>query len=161
MILFGPPLYFEQLSSYLLMQGVLIFLIILFVVFPLARIAWQRWVQPWLIRRATRKMEDYLRAATGMPPREETRKKSKDTGRHAATGSGAVHGRSSYGGRADTWQGPLIPKEYAVDVEYVEVREYSSTVEITGSGSSRNERKQRVVAESQVSDVEYTEILTK
>lgn len=140
------------------MQTILIILIIVFGIIPLLRIVWQRWVQPWLLRRAANKMEDYLRAATGMPPREETRSRktsSRQSSRENSGGRRTAH--SAYQS-----SGPLIPREYAVDVEFVETKEYSATVEITGeeSGGHHKGRRSasRVTIESQVSDVEYTEI---
>ncbi len=139
------------------MRTVILILIIIFIVWPLARYAWQRWVQPWLIRRASRKMEDYIRAAAGMPPREKESRGKKHHSRQPAGSS------RQPGGNTD-WEGPLIPKEYAVDVEFTEIREYSSVIEITGEESSRHHRKRsasKVTVESQVSDVEYVEIKTR
>ena len=47
----------------------------------------------------------------------------------------------------------MIPKEYAVDVEYTEIRSYSSEETIASDGKSV-----RYAVESQVSDAEIIEI---
>ena len=52
---------------------------------------------------------------------------------------------------------PLIPKEYAVDVEFVEIKDYSSATVIGEDNSGR----QQVYNESQVSDAEYVMIKPK
>lgn len=50
-------------------------------------------------------------------------------------------------------QGPIIPKEYAEDVEFTEIMEFQDTTIVDESGSGT-----RVYRESQVSDVEFVEI---
>lgn len=52
-------------------------------------------------------------------------------------------------------QGPIIPKEYAEDVEFTEIREFQDTTIIEESAAGT-----RVYHESQVSDVEFVEIKT-
>lgn len=146
----------EEHSS--LMGNVIIILIIIFVAWPLVRYVWFRWIQPWLIRRASNKMEDYIRAASGMPPREKKAHKSS-----SRRDDGQSYGRRRSQSAYSAGEGPLIPKEYAVDVEYTEIREYSSAIEITGEESHRRHRRHSsggVNIESQVSDVEYVEIKT-
>lgn len=67
-------------------------------------------------------------------------------------------------GRSNSWnrrysrqqhEGPIIPKEYAQDVEFTETRIYSSEVKI---GESASEARKEVRRESQVSDVEWEDI---
>ena len=99
----------------------------------------RRWMAMWVVRRLQRNAEDYVRRASGMPPREE--KKGERASRHRP--------RRSYAG------GPLIPKEYAVDVEYVEIHEYSATTVIGGDAPKEKVEEWH---ESQVTDAEWVEI---
>ncbi len=62
-------------------------------------------------------------------------------------------GHHRYGGRK-----PIIPPEYAQDVEYTETRTYSSDTIIDKDKDGGHTRLQ---AESQVSDVEWVEIKDK
>ena len=118
------------------------------------------YIKPWLRRRAERKLADYLRAQMGMPTEKETRRARREADRHRTT-SGNKKGfwtRPAYNASASSQHAPdeLIPREYAVDVEYTEIKQFSQTT----IGKDAPEGKS-FVTESQVSDVEYTEIKIK
>ena len=136
------------------MSGLLI-LILIFIGVPLL---W-RWLKPYVLRWARHRTEDYIRSQMGMPPRDKTKSRSQQTRqRYSSSGSYSSGGYSSdpygrrRGGRTQS-SGPLIPKEYAVDVEYTEIRSYSSEETIAAHGSGV-----RYTVESQVSDAEIIEI---
>lgn len=120
------------------MSGLLI-LILIFIIVP---IIWHR-SAPYVYRWAQRRTADYVRRSMGMPPRDRDR---SDT---AGSRSSSFYGRS----RRPSAEGPLIPKEYAVDVDYTEVHSYSSEEAIASDGGSV-----RYTRESQVSDAEIIEI---
>ena len=135
------------------MSGLLI-LILIFIGVPLL---W-RWLKPYFFRWAQHRTEDYVRRQMGMPPRD--RKSSRSQRRQAYSSSdeysssGYSHGASGSRRRSRGYSsGPLIPKEYAVDVEYTEIRSYSSEEEIAPDGKTV-----RYAVESQVSDAEIIEI---
>ena len=137
------------------MQGLaILILIVLFI--------WLVWpyISRWLRRKAAERTEDFIRQATGMPPRPGSRRAKKQEKEQ----SRERHGHSPYDGYgADAYSyrernnthtdEPLIPKEYAEDVEYVETREYSHETlrreTVSGKGCYK---------ESQVSDAEWVEI---
>ena len=48
---------------------------------------------------------------------------------------------------------PIIPKEYAEDVEFVEIKEFTARQEISSDSKSS-----KIYHESQISDVEWIEI---
>lgn len=107
------------------------------------------------------KAEDFLRNATGMPPRPGSRKAKKEASERKRQNSGDNSGsyyRSRRRYRQTSGDEPIIPKEYAEDVEFVETKEFSQTT-IDSSYSSGNSRTEW--HESQVSDVEWEEIKTK
>ena len=125
------------------MSGLLI-LILIFIGVPML---W-RWLKPYFFRWMQRRTEDYVRNAMGMPPRDKSKKHS--SGRQSYSSSGAYGSRS----RSRRYSsGPLIPKEYAVDVEYTEIRSYSSEETIASDG-----KQVRYSVESQVSDAEIIDI---
>lgn len=114
-----------------------------------------------LIRRyAMRKAEDYMRRSMGLPPRkkqswwsrfrssfgkdEQPAERKQDTRRQR--GSKRYH-------PYNTNPGPVIPRDYAEDVEYVEIKEYSSRETLTTDGE-----RVKYKLQEQVSDVEWTEI---
>ena len=130
------------------MSGLLI-LILIFIGVPLL---W-RWLKPYFFRWAQRRTEDYVRRQMGMPPRDKSRARSQ---RRQSYSSADGNSRGSYGGQYRERyhsSGPLIPKEYAVDVEYTEIRSYSSEEAIASDG-----KRVRYTVESQVSDAEIIEI---
>lgn len=126
----------------------------LLVVILLIVLCWPM-IKRWLARFMARRAEDWLRNAAGLPPRPDSR-----AGRRAArererrnTRNGRAGGRAQ---QAATSGGPIIPKEYAVDVEFTEIKEFGET-EI-GNG---NQSASKVRTESQVSDAEWVEIKEK
>lgn len=131
------------------MSGLLI-LILIFIGVP---ILW-RWLKPYFFRWMQRRTEDYVRNAMGMPPRDKNKKSSSSQRRQSYSSSGSYDSGSSYRRKGGHYSyGPLIPKEYAVDVEYTEIRSYSSEETIASDGKSV-----RYTVESQVSDAEIIEI---
>ena len=136
------------------MSGLLI-LILIFIGVPLL---W-RWLKPYFLRWAQHRTEDYIRSQMGMPPRDRNKSRSQQRQQRYSSASGYSSGGYSSDpyagrrrGRAHT-PGPLIPKEYAVDVEYTEIRSYSSEDTIAADGN-----RVRYTVESQVSDAEIIEI---
>ncbi len=131
------------------MSGLLIFRLI-FLGVPLL---W-KWLKPYFFRWMQHRTEDYVRRQMGMPPRDKS-KKSRSEGRSQAySSSGGYNSGPAYRKRGRYYSsGPLIPKEYAVDVEYTEIRSYSSEETIASDGQSV-----RYTVESQVSDAEIIEI---
>lgn len=131
------------------MSGLLI-LILIFIGVPLL---W-RWLKPYIFRWAQHRTEDYVRRRMGMPPRDRSDSSSRQRQSYSSSGEYSGEGYSSYsnGNRSRRQRyyssGPLIPKEYAVDVEYTEIRSYSS----------ENADRVRYTVESQVSDAEIIEI---
>lgn len=100
-------------------------------------------------RYMARKAEDFLRQATGMPPRDKHG--SSGRGRQRRPAGGSTHRER---GRRRDAEEPLIPKEYAEDVEFTETVSYSETT--IDSGNPRDAK--RTAAESQVSDAEWVDI---
>lgn len=131
------------------MSGLLILILILIGV----PIIW-RWFKPYFFRWAQHRTEDYVRRQMGMPPRDKNKKSHSDGRSQAYSSSGSYNYGSGYRGRRGYYSsGPLIPKEYAVDVEYTEIRSYSTEETIASDG-----RNVRYTVESQVSDAEIIEI---
>ncbi len=141
----------------------IIFLIILFLIWLIFGQQIKRWLAGFMARRT----EDYIRRATGMPPRpgsrearrqqkaNENAQRSQSSGRSSAYDAGRRSSSSRTRKRKSSRSsGPLIPKEYAVDVEFVETINYSQTT----IGVERDGRQETVYHESQVSDVEWEEI---
>lgn len=128
----------------------LLILIVLFALMP----AIVRLLRGYMQRRA----EDYVRRMMGMPPRPG--KRSGDAPRDAGrTGRGGGTYRRQARRAAQSPQEPIIPREYAEDVEYTETKEYSRTT--AGAASGDGNGRTRVRVESQVEDVEWEEITTR
>lgn len=108
-------------------------------------------LMPWLKRRAQRmmlnKMEDMMRNAAGMPPREKKRDKSRKNSRKSSENSRSYN-------RGSSGSGHIIPPEYAEDVEFTEYKDYSSDVTAVSDGEGNVE----YVEQEQVSDAVYVEI---
>ncbi len=131
------------------MSGLLI-LILIVIGIPLL---W-KWLKPYFFRWMQRRTEDYVRQAMGMPPRDKKKQSRSNARSQAYSSSGAYNSGSGYSRRSKYYSsGPLIPKEYAVDVEYTEIRSYSSDETIASDGKTV-----RYAVESQVSDAEIIEI---
>ncbi len=125
-------------------------LIILIIIFGLW-LLWPRIRRPitrWALGRLQKRAFRFMRDAAGMPPEEDsgkTKKKREKGGRDRQRAQTRRYRRS----------GPLIPKEYAVDVEYVEIHDYSSTTVI---GEDPVTGRKEEWHESQVTDAEWVEI---
>ena len=143
----------------------IIFLIILFLIWLIFGERIKRWLAGFMARRT----EDYLRKATGMPPRpgsrEARRQQKARENAQADSSSGRASAYNSTGSRSygssrrrrysyTHTDEPLIPKEYAVDVEFTETIDYSETT----IGGDSDRRRDTVYHESQVSDVEWEDI---
>jgi len=122
-------------------------------------------IKRWMARFMANRAEDFIRNAAGMPPRPGSRK-ARQHARHAANSSGSDNGGYTYGGTRSSSRrrsgtggrknGPIIPKEYAEDVEFVETIDYSET-EIRTDGKP-GRASSSSYQESQVSDAEWEEI---
>lgn len=113
---------------------------------------WLVWpvISRWLKKKAMERAEDYFRKSMGIPPRDRKKRKSNKSGEEKEEYY-RQRGKSGYK-TTNSFQGPIIPKEYAVDVEFTETLDYSEKETI-----DKNSRKE-VYKESQVSDVEFIEI---
>ncbi len=115
-------------------------------------------IKAWLQRRAQQKFEDILRAQMGMPSAKEQRRQE----RQAEAARRNASAKKSFWTRPPRQKAPqpapdtIIPKEYAVDVEYTEIKEYSRQTIIDPQPDST-----RIIVEDQVEDVKYVEIKTK
>ncbi len=147
-------------------------LIIILIILFLIWLIFGNRIRQWLARLVANRTEDYIRKATGMPPRpgsREARRRQRATdeaSRQGKTqGASANYSRDSSAGRSSRRRRtnrvdpnePLIPKEYAEDVEFVETISYSQTT----IGISESDSRHTVYHESQVSDVEWEEIKIK
>lgn len=115
-------------------------------------------IKIWLRRFAANKTEDFLRTATGMPPRPGSRQAKRESRRennnNYRNSSNGYYYRAGRRQRQPEPAGPIIPKEYAEDVEFVEIKEFSQTT-IHASVDYGNKKEWH---ESQVTDVEWEEI---
>lgn len=110
-----------------------------------------RYLQRFMAHRA----EDMVRRMAGMPSRkEEKRRRKEEQKRNASTGGGSARARTS----ADEAEGVRAMREYAEDVTFTEIKEYSSETII---GEDASGKTRRIYREEQVSDVEYVEIKVK
>lgn len=129
------------------MGVVLIIIIVIFLCWPMII----RWLQRFMARRA----EDMVRRMAGMPSRKEEerrrRRQEKQTGstreRYSSSGQARHHRADGGGLRA--------MREYAEDVAFTEIKEYSSS-EFTDDNLKTRQR--RIYREEQVSDAEFVEI---
>lgn len=132
---------------------ILLILFILFLCWPMI----SRWLKGFMARR----MEDAVRKMAGMPSRKEEEKMRKKREKEASSGGGYSSGgrRTRSDGFSDSGMqgGSVIPKEYAEDVEFTETINYSEETVIGGEGAT----SRREYHESQVSDVQFTEIKDK
>ncbi|MDE6010641.1 MAG: hypothetical protein K2F87_04235 [Muribaculaceae bacterium] len=124
-------------------------------------------IKPWLRRRAERQVADYFRSRMGMPTEKEMRRRQKEAekqSRRQQRASGVRNGfwsRPADHGGTSPFAAPkeIIPREYAVDVEFTEIRTFTQTT--IAPDNSPNRGKSHITIESQVSDVEYVEIKFK
>lgn len=130
----------------------LIILIIIVLCWPL--------IKKWAARFMANRAEDFIRNATGMPPRPGSRKARRQQRQSADSSADSSYAylssRQSRQRRHTRREGPIIPKEYAEDVEFVETIDYSSD----SSPSSSHIHTTETYHESQVSDAEWEEIKT-
>lgn len=131
--------------------------------------AWPR-ISRWLRRRAaeyaSRRAEDWMRRMMGMPSRKEEERAARRQRANTAPGKDAAaadgfasafndprrrqRGRRYH--RPARYRAADLMRAVAVDVEYTEIREFSSST-IAGDGHTF-----RFETEEQVTDVKYTEI---
>ncbi len=141
--------------------------VIVLVILAIVWLLFGQQIKNWLAGFMARRTEDYIRKATGMPPRpgsreakRQQREEQKAQSQRSSQGAyGYYDGRSSRRRRATRSYSnePLIPKEYAEDVEFTETISYSeSTIGVASSDGNTT-----VYHESQVSDVEWEEIKVK
>ena len=122
------------------------------------------WISRWSRQRAAefaaRRAEDYMRRMMGMPSRKEeerARRQSRNTGRASERKDKAGWADQSYSRRGRRhrparYRAADLMRAVAVDVEYTEIREYSSAT-IAADGA-----RVRVETEEQVTDVKFTEL---
>ena len=120
---------------------------------------WLLWpiISRWLRRQAANKAEDFIRNATGMPPRPGSRRARKEQKARANSHEGYNNGYydSQRRKRKASADEPLIPKEYAEDVEFVETKDFSS------DATNHKQNKKEIYHEKQVSDAEWVEVKDK
>ena len=104
-----------------------------------------RLIAPYFQRWMMGKMEDRFRRMAGMPTRKEEKKQRKREARE---------GRQRQSEPQGAHREPIIPKDYAEDVEFVEIKSYSETEIIREESADGTE----TVYENQIEDVEFTEI---
>lgn len=113
------------------------------------------YIKQWLVRRAQKimmnRMEDMMRSAAGMPPRDKRQQRRRREHTGDTEWSEAPR-------RARTFRRgePKIPKEYAVDVEYTEYKDFGTSTTILDDGNEISWHQ-----ENQVSDVEWIEVKDK
>ena len=123
--------------------GILILVVVFFwVIWP--------YIARWLKRKAMERAENYVRASMGMPPRDKKKRKSEDTSSYAGGYYQQRERRNPFGEHSYTRE-PIIPREYAEDVEFTETKDFSQTTRTTETRETRYH-------ESQISDAEWTEI---
>lgn len=143
--------------------------VIVLVIFAIVWLLFGQQIKSWLAGFMARRTEDYIRKATGMPPRpgsrearRQQREEQKAQNQRSSQGASNYYdGRSSRRRRRSTRSysnEPLIPKEYAEDVEFTETISYSET---TIGATASEGRTTTAYHESQVSDVEWEEIKVK
>lgn len=101
---------------------------------------WLVWpaISRWLKRKAQEKTAEFFYRKMGMPPPYNENRRSRST-------------RRTYNERKKSE--PIIPKEYAEDIEYTEIKEFKTETVITSEDKGVKYKK-----ESQISDAEWTEI---
>lgn len=118
--------------------SIIIILLICWLLYPLFRRYLLPRIKDYLMRQAIRKFA--RSAGFDIPPKEKNRR------REAPGTSGRRKTPPPYSSSE-----PLIPKEYAEDVEYTEIRSYSEEIDI-------DTPPDKIKVENQVSDAEIIEI---
>ena len=133
--------------------GILILIVLFF---------WLVWpvISRWLKRKAMERTENYIRSKMGMPPRDKSRgdQRGRQGQRNYQYGSSQGRRRNPFGPDRYTSE-PIIPKEYAEDVEYIETKEFSSTT--TSTFETGKKKTSETYHESQISDAEWVDIKIK
>ncbi|MCM1152218.1 MAG: hypothetical protein NC328_00990 [Muribaculum sp.] len=136
-----------------------------FIIIILLLLTWPIWSK-WLFSLIRGWMEDRVRRTFGMPTRKEEEKIRK--AQAEAQRRSREERQHSYGGynRSQRYsrssEGRIIPPEYAVDVEYTEIKEFGQT-EISSPAQKkkfsffRSTRQTACVVEDQVEDAIYEE----
>ncbi len=129
-------------------MGIFLIIVLLIVIF------WP-WISRWLQRMALNRMDDYMRRATGRPTRKEERRRQRAGERSGFGGFGSSRKKEAEkeSHRRAVCHPARLMQLVAVDIEFVEIKSYSSTIEVTQTSASYT-----VVLEEQISDAEYTEI---
>ena len=122
--------------------GILILVVVFF---------WLVWpvISRWLKQKAMERAEDYMRSTMGMPPRDKKKGKKQEENSRKET---YYHRSRRHPFETQEKDGPIIPKEYAEDVEFTETIDYSR------AEYKEAAKGKAIYHESQVSDVEYVEI---
>lgn len=116
------------------MGRLLIILSVFFLLWLLLRYLWPV-ILRWLGNMAARRMEDAIRKSAGLPPRGKEKKSTRGSSQRQQTSSGRSS-RGYYSSRRAYYDdGPIIPREYAEDVDFVEIKEFSSSSESVESDS--------------------------
>ena len=105
-------------------------------------------VQAWLARRLMKNMQRRMQ--------EEQRRQEEAYRRHREEERQQRQQPRSKHRREKGHSGPIIPPEYAQDVEFTESRVYSSDKEATINTDSKGNT--RIKVEEQVSDVEWEDV---
>lgn len=126
-------------------MGVALIIIILICAFWPAIV---RLLQRFMARRA----EDMVRRMAGMPSRKEEKRRRRQQQQQQRQ-----NGSRRHGSPGDPGEGVRAMKEYAEDVAFTEIREFSSDEVIAEEETGKN---RRIYREEQVSDAEYVEIKT-
>lgn len=117
---------------------ILLIVIVIWIAGPYIRALFQRWLM--------RRLQKSFFKAAGIPDPEKERKNQKKKKKNDTHGS-------SHRRHQRTSDEPIIPRDYAEDVEFTEYKEYTTETSIDES-----ESRIRIHEEEQVSDVQFTEI---
>ena len=129
---------------------VFIAIILLVILWPAIMRAVAPYIQNWIMGR----VEDRFRKMAGMPTRKEEKRAAKQRAKNGGRAAEAFRKASRSSRGAHGPHDPIIPKEYAEDVDFVEIKTFSHT-EVVAESKDGNEQ---LVYESQVEDVEFIEI---
>lgn len=137
--------------------------VILFLLFALGPLL-RRWVGPMIQRWMLGKMEDRMRRMAGMPTRSEEKKARKEAARRKKEGASRFRNAAAGYRTQDGWTrresvGEMM-NGVAEDVEFTEIKSYSSEEEITENRNRRDGSSisEKIRVEEQVEDVEFVEI---
>ncbi len=130
---------------------------IILILIPLALWLLRPLIQKWIIPHLRAQGLDMFCKATGMPPHDKKQRSNNaaddDTSYSAGYRTSSHHADYGY----EQHDGPIIPREYAEDVEFTEYRDYSSDTSIRTSDTG----EESIIIEKQVTDVQWEEIKDK